>query len=173
MLRVRRGDVEDVLLGSLLSGLSKGAETSSDEENTLEHGSGSVPEHTSELSSGEVPQHHSMMYPDSDVESARPPERGVTKHRFERMQRLARLERKHGMQRRFVVAIFGGLSVIAPMLVMAIHPSQVKTLATASVAVIVFALILAWKSSARVETLLATTAAYAAVLVVFVGVKNN
>lgn len=83
------------------------------------------------------------------------------------------MEREHGMRQRFVAAIFGGLSVIAPMLVMAIHPSEVKTLVTASVAVVGFSLALAWKSSAQVETLLATTAAYAAVLVVFVGVNGN
>lgn len=77
------------------------------------------------------------------------------------------------MKKRVIAAIFGGLSVIVPMLIMAIHPSQVKTLVTASVAVLVFALALAWKSSAQIETLLATTAAYAAVLVVFVGVNNN
>ena len=90
------------------------------------------------------------MHPDSDVEAARPPR--ATEYHYGRMQRLARLEQKHGMQRRFVAAIFGGLSVTAPMLVMAIHQSEVKTLITASVAVVVFALIVAWKSSAQAET---------------------
>lgn len=99
--------------------------------------------------------------------------RNKTEFQHERAQRLNRLEHDHGMRKRFIAAIFGGLSVIAPMLVMAIHPSQVKTLVTASVAVVVFALALAWKSSAQVEVMLATTAAYAAVLVVFVGISGN
>lgn len=59
------------------------------------------------------------------------------------------------------------------MLIMAIHPSQLKTLVTASVAVVLFSLVVAWQSSAKMETLLATTAAYAAVLVVFVGTNSS
>ncbi|KAL8715700.1 MAG: hypothetical protein Q9220_000367 [cf. Caloplaca sp. 1 TL-2023] len=88
-------------------------------------------------------------------------------------ERVARVARRRGMKNRLTAAIVGGLSVIGPMLIMAIHPSQVKTLVTASAAVILFAVGLAWKSSAQVEALLGTTAAYAAVLVVFVGVNSN
>ena len=109
----------------------------------------------------------------SRLRSRRPILGEHTQDDFARGQRLIWLEYKHGMPKRFVAAIFGGLSVIAPMLVMAIHPSEVKTLVTASVAVVGFSLALAWKSSAQVETLLATTAAYAAVLVVFVGVNGH
>ena len=83
------------------------------------------------------------------------------------------MERKAGMRRRFLAAIMGGFSVIIPMLIMAIHPSVVKTLVTASVAVLLFALGLAWQSSAQVETVLTATAAYAAVLVVFVGINEK
>ncbi|KAL8832886.1 MAG: hypothetical protein Q9170_004688 [Blastenia crenularia] len=88
-------------------------------------------------------------------------------------ERVARVERKRGMKNRFIAAIVGGLSIIVPMLVMAIHPSQLKTLVTAGVAVLLLAVGLAWKSSAQVEVLLGTTAAYAAVIVVFVGVNSN
>lgn len=77
------------------------------------------------------------------------------------------------MRTRFVAAVSGGLSLIVPMLIMAINPSQIKTLVTSSVAVLLFSLGLAWKSSAKTETLLATTATYAAVMVVFVGVNSN
>ncbi|KAL9033811.1 MAG: hypothetical protein Q9180_005751 [Flavoplaca navasiana] len=98
---------------------------------------------------------------------------GMTKRDYLRSERRERLARKFGMRNRFVAAVLGGLSLIAPMLIMAIKPSQVKTLCTSSVAVLLFSLGLAWKSSARTETLFATTATYAAVMVVFVGVNSN
>ncbi|KAL9630456.1 MAG: hypothetical protein Q9204_004712 [Flavoplaca sp. TL-2023a] len=96
-----------------------------------------------------------------------------TQFDYERSERRERLARKLGMRNRFIAAVLGGLSLIAPMLIMAIKPSQVKTLCTSSVAVLLFSLGLAWMSSARTETLLATTATYAAVMVVFVGVNSN
>ena len=92
---------------------------------------------------------------------------------FYKSQRRDRVARRLGMRNRLIAAVFGGLSLIAPMLIMAIRPSQVKTLVTSSVAVLLFAVGLAWKSTAKIETLLATTAAYAAVMVVFVGVNSN
>ena len=92
---------------------------------------------------------------------------------FYKSQRRDRVARRLGMRNRLIAAVFGGLSFIAPMLIMAIRPSQVKTLVTSSVAVLLFAVGLAWKSTAKIETLLATTAAYAAVMVVFVGVNSN
>lgn len=70
---------------------------------------------------------------------------------------------------RFAVAITGGTFLVVPMLIMAISPSQVKSLATVSVSVIVFSLILSFVIRlTNVETLV-STATYAAVLVVFVG----
>lgn len=88
----------------------------------------------------------------------------------QRQARLDDLERESGFQMRFVTAILGGLALIAPMLIMAIHPIREKTLITASLAVFLFALGLAWKSSAKRQEILAVTAAYAAVMVVFVGI---
>ena len=95
------------------------------------------------------------------------------KERYKKDRKYHRLRRRNEMPQRLTAAVFGGLSVIVPMLIMAINPSQAKTLVTSSVAVLVFALILAWRSSANMETLLATTAAYAAVMVVFVGVNGQ
>lgn len=90
-----------------------------------------------------------------------------------RSVRQERVARRFGMRNRLIAAGCGGLSLVVPMLIMAIKPSQVKTLVTASVAVLLFSFGLAWKSSARVEMLLATTAAYAAVMVVFVGLNTK
>jgi hypothetical protein len=89
------------------------------------------------------------------------------------------------------MAVVGGLSLIIPMLIMTLHKSLLTSLVTISVAVLLFAFILAawpivhnhlpwvkkWKSvrgqdvssSLRANEVLLATAAYAAVLVVFVG----
>ena len=70
---------------------------------------------------------------------------------------------------RFSVSILGGTFLVVPMLIMAIDSSQTKSLATVSVSVIVFALLLSFAIRlSNVETLV-STATYAAVLVVFVG----
>ena len=73
---------------------------------------------------------------------------------------------------RFIVAITGGLSLVVPMLVMRVHEHLKKSLITVSVAVLLFSALtsLMFKAS-NVETL-AATAAYAAVLVVFVGTSS-
>ncbi len=73
---------------------------------------------------------------------------------------------------RFIVAITGGLSLVVPMLVMRLGETLPKSLTTVSVAVILFSALtsLMFRAS-NVETL-AATAAYAAVLVVFVGTSS-
>ena len=74
---------------------------------------------------------------------------------------------------RFIVAITGGLSLVIPMLVMRLGETLAKSLTTVSVAVILFSALtsLMFKAS-NVETL-GATAAYAAVLVVFVGTSSS
>ena len=91
---------------------------------------------------------------------------------FSRMQHIDRLNRQLNFKTRFATAILGGLALIVPMLIMAIHPIKKKTLITASVAVFLFAVGVAWKSSAKEQEVLAVTAAYAAVMVVFVGISG-
>ena len=73
---------------------------------------------------------------------------------------------------RFIVAITRGLSLVIPMLVMRLGETLPKSLTTVSVAVILFSALtsLMFKAS-NVETL-GATAAYAAVLVVFVGTSH-
>lgn len=66
----------------------------------------------------------------------------------------------------------GRLTLVVPMLIMAIRPLREKTLITASLAVFLFALGLARKSSAQRQEILAVTAAYAVVVVVFVGISG-
>ena len=73
---------------------------------------------------------------------------------------------------RFIVAITGGLALVVPMLVMRLGETLPKSLTTVSVAVVLFSALtsLMFKAS-NVETL-GATAAYAAVLVVFVGTSS-
>jgi hypothetical protein len=85
-------------------------------------------------------------------------------------------DRKYGkldFPRRLLAAIVAGGSLIVPMLIMSIHSSLRKSLIVSSCFVLVFALGAAWKSAMKPEDVLAATAAYTAVLVVFVGVNTS
>ena len=83
-------------------------------------------------------------------------------------------QRKHAFTERLAMALFGGVALIGPVLIMTIHPSQTKSLVTVSVATILFALCLAiFANSTAAKDVLAATAAYAAVLVVFLGTSTS
>lgn len=70
-------------------------------------------------------------------------------------------------------AVFGGLWLIAPMLIMTLHPSKLSNLLTASFFIIAAGVALAWfMDGAEPKDIVSTAAAYAAVLVVFVGVQQ-
>ena len=70
---------------------------------------------------------------------------------------------------RFIVAFTGGLSLVVPMLIMRIHQNSTKSLITTSVAVVLFSAVVSVVFNASNAETLGITAAYAAVLVVFVG----
>jgi hypothetical protein len=85
---------------------------------------------------------------------------------------------KHIEKGRFIsrayTAVFGGLAVIAPMLIMSLHPTRLTQLLTTSLFVVSVALILAWlMDDAERKDMVAATAAYAAVLAVFVGASTT
>ena len=72
--------------------------------------------------------------------------------------------------KRLRMALFGGFSLITPMLIMTLHSTKVTQLVTTSVFVLIVGLILAcYMKDAREKDIWVVTAAYAAVLVVFVG----
>ncbi|KAK0736327.1 hypothetical protein B0T21DRAFT_289238, partial [Apiosordaria backusii] len=73
---------------------------------------------------------------------------------------------------RLIVSITGGLSLVTPMVIMSLQPSLLKSLVTVSVAVLLFAFGLAFGVRVSNAETLVSTATYAAVLVVFVGVSN-
>jgi hypothetical protein len=71
---------------------------------------------------------------------------------------------------RLAMALFGGAALIAHMLIMTLHQSKLTSLLTTSLFVIAVAVTLAWwMEDAKNQDVMAATAAYAAVLVVFVG----
>jgi hypothetical protein len=75
--------------------------------------------------------------------------------------------------RRFASAMLGGFALVTPVLIIVIGTSNVsvRALIVVSVSIFLFALGVALFSTALPENLLAATAAYAAVLVVFI--SNN
>lgn len=83
-------------------------------------------------------------------------------------QALKELAKKIGM------AVFGGLSLLVPMLIMVLHPTLLTVLGTTSVFVLVVGILLAvtMRETER-KDIVAATVAYAAVLVVFVGTGGD
>lgn len=73
---------------------------------------------------------------------------------------------------RFLVAITGGIFLVVPMIIMTLHQSKTKSLITVSVCIIFFALIMALGVRVSNAETLVSTATYAAVLMVFLGVNN-
>jgi hypothetical protein len=77
------------------------------------------------------------------------------------------------MWRRVWMGLCGGLALIAPMLLMVLHKDEATTLSTVSIATMLFALGLAFFGEGlKGQEVLASVAAYAAVLVVFVGTSS-
>lgn len=70
---------------------------------------------------------------------------------------------------RFSMALTGGLFLIIPMITMTCVPGKVASLVATCVAMLSFAIGITLKTQLKADQVLAATAAYAAVLVVFVG----
>jgi hypothetical protein len=83
---------------------------------------------------------------------------------------VVKVQSKEAFVSRLLMALFGGIALIVPTVIMAKHPGTNFSLGTTAVATVLFALALAF--GARDSTgkdVLAATAAYSAVLVVFIG----
>ena len=72
----------------------------------------------------------------------------------------------------FLLALLRGGSLIIPMLIMSIHASKTKSLITVSVATSIFSFVLSVALRLQNNDVLAATAPYAAVLVVFIGTST-
>ena len=85
-----------------------------------------------------------------------------------------RVEQRRQFLNRLYAALFGGVVVMVPMLIMTLHADTVTQLVTTSVFVLIIGLVLAWfMEDAAQKDILTATAAYAAVLVVFVGATSG
>lgn len=76
--------------------------------------------------------------------------------------------RRADFPKRFVVCIGGGVALIVPMVIMVFNTSLTKSLVMVSVVTVLIAVLIAWNSNGKPHELLGATAAYAAVLVIFV-----
>ena len=95
---------------------------------------------------------------------------------FRELDPLGREKRsqKTALTERIIMAMFGGVALIAPMLIMTLHPSRNTSLFTTSLVTFIFALVLAvGATNSAGKDVLTATAAYAAVLVVFVGTNTT
>ncbi|KAI7345299.1 hypothetical protein KC354_g14811 [Hortaea werneckii] len=118
--------------------------------------SGLIPHHV--LPKGTLPLPEDHQHPLLSSES------GGRHHANEMTLRQQRLER-------FAMASFGGLLIIVPMLIMANVPGKVASLVTSCVAIAIFAALVTLGTKLGPHEVLASVAAYAAVLVVFVGLS--
>ena len=72
------------------------------------------------------------------------------------------------------MALFGGLALIVPMIIMTLHPTNLTNLLTTSLFVLGVAIALVYlMTDAASKDIIGATAAYAAVLVVFVGTNSG
>ncbi|KAI0880288.1 uncharacterized protein GGS22DRAFT_87818, partial [Annulohypoxylon maeteangense] len=84
-----------------------------------------------------------------------------------------RLSQRYILERiksRLHMAVFGGTALLAPVIFMTLKPTLIGNLVTASVSMAIFAMIMViFATDANGKDVLASTAAYAAVMVVFIG----
>jgi hypothetical protein len=84
--------------------------------------------------------------------------------------RTRKKRKSEEFSKRLFMAAFGGAALIAPMLIMSLHPTKTTNLVTPSAFVVVVAVLLAYvMTDATPKDIVGATAAYAAVLAVFVG----
>lgn len=100
--------------------------------------------------------------------------RGKTRGTERQHSELAQKHREslQKARRRFMFAILGGLIIIIPVLIVAVGEASARALVVVSISILAFSVVVALFSAAEPENLLAATAAYAAVLVVFIGNTN-
>lgn len=70
---------------------------------------------------------------------------------------------------RFWISIFGGIALIAPVLLMALHDDRSTVMATTSGSILLLAIVIALFTPGPPEVAVGAVSAYAAVLVVVVG----
>jgi hypothetical protein len=95
---------------------------------------------------------------------------------YRELDKDGRLERekRSNFKERLWMGAFGGIALLGPMLLMVLKPSRTTSLSTVCVATTLFTLILAFMAkNLKGQEVLAATATYAAVLVVFIGTSST
>lgn len=95
--------------------------------------------------------------------------RRVNEEKERLRQKEMRIKSSRARWERFGMGVFGGIALIAPMLLMVLHRDRTTALVTTSVSMILFAIIISFLPIASPDVALVAVATYAAVLVVFVG----
>ncbi|KAI0439926.1 hypothetical protein F4803DRAFT_19613 [Xylaria telfairii] len=98
--------------------------------------------------------------------------RSLGTERVEVVANQERLKQTRVAVRRFSFAILGGLIIIVPLLILLVGEEVPKSLAVISTSIVIFAIAVAVFTTLEPENLLASTAAYAAVLVGIIGSKQ-
>lgn len=98
-----------------------------------------------------------------------PTDHGNIKFRFIGRNKANRAALHQNQLSRFAMSALGGLLLLIPMLIMANVPGKTPSLITTCVALAGFSALVTLFTELGPHEILATTAAYAAVLVVFVG----
>jgi hypothetical protein len=84
------------------------------------------------------------------------------------------VEERSAFESRLKMAIFGGLVLLVPMIIMVLHATKLTALLTTVLCVLAVAVALSFRMrNAEGKDVLGATAAYAAVLVVFVGTSTT
>lgn len=93
---------------------------------------------------------------------------------MQKNKELQKHERKFlAFMSRLNMALFGGFVLIIPMLIIDLHPTKLTSLLTASVFVLAVAVYFAAATNWESKDIIGATAAFAAVLVVFVGTTTS
>ncbi|KAI0199846.1 hypothetical protein F4808DRAFT_431470 [Astrocystis sublimbata] len=98
--------------------------------------------------------------------------RSLGTERIDVVARQERLIQTRVMTRRFLFAIVGGLIIIVPILILLVGEEVPKSLEVISASIVIFAILVAFFTKLEPENLLASTAAYAAVLVGVIGNRH-
>ena len=106
---------------------------------------------------------HSLMQHSPDINQTRGSKREISEEAEKKREAI------NLAWRRFTFAILGGLAIVVPVLAIVVTTAPPKTLAIVSASILIFSTVVAVFSDVAPENLLVVTAAYAAVLTVFMG----
>lgn len=101
-------------------------------------------------------------------------EKGTRKELYEMgTYKPERLSKGADRLARFIIAAGGGLFILCPTYIMALHQNLTKSLVTTTIAVVLFVLVCSVPLKLANDQIFSSTFGYAAVLMVFVGLTSS